>query len=222
MATLDDFRRTNKGGSNDGIYAEFFVAARQNHAKSKETGRPYYEDKEMVKIIIAGDNKTEVLEEVNDGHRARFARQYEAFKQKTDQISANGTPLSQWPVMTPALVNNFAGVGIYTVEQLSQMTDSSLQAAGMGAREWKKRAEAFLEQAKDGAVVQKLAAENEALRNELAGLRRQNDALAERLEKALEEREEDAPASKRPRRPKSDLSVDQGQAFTAPQMPTVL
>jgi hypothetical protein len=226
MPDLDQFRRTNKGGENDGVYAEFFVAAKQNQHLSLKAGRPIFEDKEMVRIVLSSDNKTELVREALPRDKARFERQYEAFKRKTDQISANGTPLSQWPVMTPALVSNFAVAGIYTVEQLAQMSDSGIQAAGMGAREWSGRAKSYLDRAESGSEALRLVHENERLVAENESLRRQMDALARRLENVLDSEGEAPPEPRRRGRPPKQqdafLQETQPQPMSAPAMPTVI
>lgn len=165
-----------------GIFAEFFLEPVEQSFLSREEGRPVFKDVEHVRILIAGDAKSEVVQEVTDQHKARFPQAYAAFKNNLDQIEATGTPLKHWPAMTPATIKNFAAQNIHTVEQLAAVTDAALQTLGMGARDWRERAKAFLATAKDTAAAQKLASENEALRADVDALKAQIDNLSKALE----------------------------------------
>jgi phage shock protein A len=83
--------------------------------------------------------------------------------------------------MTPALVRNFAVSNIYTVEQLASLSDNAIQAVGMGTREWKTKAQAYLDRAAEGAGASALAAENEQLKNDLAAMKQQLAAVAQQV-----------------------------------------
>lgn len=155
---------SNRG--ENGTFAEFFMDAVQNNFESEKQGRPIFEDCEFVRILIPGDTKTEMVYRVTDVYKERYPKQYEAFKRSEDQRYAVGTPLKHWPPMTPALVRNMEASNVYTVEQLADVSDTQMQHIGMGAREWRDKAKAFLSQAGDGAEVQRLVTENKRLTEE--------------------------------------------------------
>ena len=60
-------------------------------------------------------------------------------------------PLEQWPLMNKADVMMVKGLNIYTVEQLAGLGDNSL--TWLGARTWRDKAVAYLEEAKKAQVL---------------------------------------------------------------------
>jgi len=187
----------------DNIIPIFFLDAVEMTFKSEQEGRPIFEDREFVRILIAGDNKAEHVREVRADDKERWADQYARFKRglaDTEQIT--GTPLSAWPIMKPSDIRMWNSVNVYTVEQLTTLNDTALQGYGMGARETQAKAKAFLAAAKDNAEATKHVAENDRLRAENAELKRDFAELAKRLE-ALE----GAPAKRGPGRPPASAAA---------------
>jgi hypothetical protein len=156
---------------NKGIYAEFFLEPVKLGFRSEQEGRPIYEDREHVRIIIAGDNKTEVVREARDEDKERFSRAYQAFKQGAERVAQDGTPLKEWPEMTPAIIKELAHYNIYTVDALASLTDSQLQNIGPGGRVWRDKAQAFLTFAKDVSLPTRLVAESDRLKGEIERLK---------------------------------------------------
>lgn len=152
----------------------------QNEQKSAEAGRPIYEDKEYVKIVVPGDRNSVVFQPATEEHKRRFPRAYEAFKNRT-QIADQGTPLEHWPVINRGLCLTLKAAHIHTVEALAQVSDANLQQLGMGMRELRDQARAYIQHAKDNAGLHKLAAENQQLREQLAEQQRQIAELSQRV-----------------------------------------
>lgn len=207
--------RSNKGGENDGVYAEFFLDAVPLKAESEKQGRPISVDREFVRIITA-DTRTERVTEVLEKHKVRFEEAYRAFKQASQQRMDAGTPLNQWPAMTPALIRNFAAFGIFTMEQLAGLDGrQALQMAGMDAPEWSAKARAYLEQAQDASTSTRLAAENARLKGEnedlKAQIRRLSETAANARRLAREELEagddDDMPMRRGPGRPRKNPDI---------------
>lgn len=117
--------------------------------KSSQAGRPIFEDREMVEIIIPGDIRSKATEIVNDGHKERWPKEYAAFK-RGEEAPLEGTPLRDWPPLTAGRVRELAHFNILTVEQLAEVGDNHLQNLGMGARELREKAKKFLEVARTG------------------------------------------------------------------------
>lgn len=170
-------------GDDSGLYVEFSMEAVQNEEKSLAEGHPVYEEKEYITIRIAGDTKTVRKRPVQlewSGNtppdQERWPRQYQAFKNQQKQVM-EGMPLEQWPLMNKADVMMVKGLNIYTVEQLSALGDNAL--TWLGARTWRDKAVAYLAEAKKGAGVAKLQAENEQLKMQMEALKNQMDALLE-------------------------------------------
>lgn len=145
------------------VIPRFYVEAQKNNFQSQKEGRPIFDDVEMVQCIIPGDNKSMPTYAVNDDHRARWPKQYEAFKKGID-MPRHGTPLKEWPVMTPSLVAMFGAANIVTIEELAAVGDNHLQNLGMGSRSFRDKARLYLDVAKNGvAPLEKLVARIEAL-----------------------------------------------------------
>lgn len=154
-----------------------------NEAKSKEEGRPIFEDMEVVRIHMGGDRLqapvfpawAEVpggIEDEETGltrpgtYAEKYAKQYEQFK-KGERQTKSGTPVEALPFLTPAKVKELKGLNIYTAEGLAALDGQPLKTLGQGGREWKNQAQAYLDNAAGSANVTRLASENEFLKAEL-------------------------------------------------------
>lgn len=157
---------------NNGIFPRFFTKAVQNKAKSEEAGRPIFEDREWVEIIIAGDKGSIVERPVRDEDRQRWEEHYERFK-KGQESALEGTPVEQWPVLTTAQVAELKALNIFTVEALAELRDSALTNLGMGARDLQAKAQAYLSAAADSSVVQKQATKINDLERQVEFLKQQ-------------------------------------------------
>lgn len=166
-----------------GIYAEFTNDSIEMKFRSEQEGRPIFEDREFVRIIIAGDRNSEVYREATPYDKERFHEVYDRFKrgmEGRDQIT--GTPLKQWPLMKPSQIRELEGIKIFTVEHLAALSDGQKQQLGMGAHDLVASARAYLESAKDGAAAAFYAAENERLKADIETLKQQFAELASHSE----------------------------------------
>jgi hypothetical protein len=147
----------------DSAVPHFYMGTVENVARSKEEGRPIFDDKEMVRVVIPGDRLATFVGEVEDRHRDRWPDHYAAFK-RGEQRASSGTPLEYWPIMSSAKVAEMKALNIFSVEDLANLSDALLARIGMGARELRGQAQAYLENAKAGADVARLSAEIERLK----------------------------------------------------------
>lgn len=162
-------------GTDAGLYVQFYFEALKDDEASVQAGRPIYHDCEFIKIIPVGDKNTVVCEPVTDEHRFRWPQQYAAFKAQQHQPQ-EGTPLEEWPPLTKSQVLMFKAVNVHTVEQLSNVSDGNLQNLGIGARELREKAKAYIASAEGSSgtlAIQHQLAEAlkqiEGLKNQLAG-----------------------------------------------------
>lgn len=164
-------------GDDKSLFAEFSLEAIKNDVKSLEEGREIYEDKEFITIRFAGDKNTVRKTRVKPGSEwpLRFPRQWEAFKNQQIQV-CEGTPITEWPVISKSEAMELKAVNIHTVEALAAVSDSNLK--WMGARTTREKAINWLAQAKNGAGVGKLQAENQALLIQNEALKNQIEALS--------------------------------------------
>jgi len=170
----------------------FKIHTVKNEAKSKEAGRPIYDDMEVVEVRFAGDRlRTGVFPAhafcgwvVNpqDGsqeqqtYAMRWPEQYKRFKMNAQQIS-EGTPLEELPFLSNAKRMELKALSILTAEALSSLDGAELKALGLGGRELKNQAIAYLEKASGTAGVTKLAADNVALQSQIEDMRREMQEL---------------------------------------------
>ena len=80
----------------DNATPTFYMGTRENPVKTREMGRPIFDDVEMVRITIPGDRLTNFVDEVSDEHRNRWPDHYAAFK-RGELRASTGTPLEHWP-----------------------------------------------------------------------------------------------------------------------------
>lgn len=160
------------------LFVEFYDDAVEVTFKSEQEGRPVYENRTFVRIIVPGD-ATNIVETIaTQEHIKEYPRQYERYKQGASKVT-EGTPLDMWPPITKAQVKEARYFEIHTVEQLATISDSSMMRMGMGWRDLRTKAQAYLNAAKDGAVVAQQAAENKRLSDEIEALKAQIAALGD-------------------------------------------
>ncbi len=164
-------------------YPRFFLDSVEDPRASVDAGRPIFRDEERVEIIMPGNPYTRPVQRVTDDHRRRWPKEYEAFK-AGQQISAEGTPLEHWPRLKRSQVLELKALGFQTVEHVAKMDDQAIGRVGMGGRQLRDLARAFLDDAARAAEVERLAdantrkdAELDALRLQVEDLRRTLDGV---------------------------------------------
>ena len=164
--------------NSDLVHATFKIFTTKNEAKSKEAGRPIFDDMEVCEIRMAANKQTvavfpahEVAGWVDsmDGTREeqtyamKYAEQYKRFKAGEAQ-AMSGTPLEELPFLTQSKRMELKALNIYTAEALSMLDGQPLKMLGIGGRELKNQASAYLANAAGSADATKMAAEIEALK----------------------------------------------------------
>lgn len=159
-----------------------------NQRKSQEAGRPIYESIEYVRIQHPGerDCADKPLTNVPDAPR-RWPRQWTQYQASQEQIP-DGTLVTALFVTEPEIAANLRGLGIHTVEQLARTSEHALDQIGMGAREWKNRAERFLSSALDGAEFHRMQRENDELKNKIEVMGNQMAIMKNQLDRLVAER----------------------------------
>lgn len=164
-----------------------------NEGRSKELGRPFFDDMEVCRIRMSGDRLQSPafpawaeapggVEDPDTGltrtatYAKKYAKQYKAFKAGEQQVK-EGTPLEALPFLTPAKVKELKAVNVYTAEGLASLDGSNLKTLGQGGLEWKTKAKAYLENAAGSAHATKLAEENLYLKQQLEELQRERAQL---------------------------------------------
>lgn len=160
--------------SEPGVHARFLYHPKLNGLKSKEAGRPIYEDKIYIEILIAGMDKQTVVRPVQERDKTRFAAEWAAFE-RGEESRRTGTPIAEWPRMmqTPAMVKMLEAINIHTVEDVAHLSDEFIPKLGMGGYKMREEAQRFIASASVGAregELEDLRAKNTALEDRLAAL----------------------------------------------------
>lgn len=164
---------------NPGVYPRFYVEAVLNPVATEREGRQIFSDVETVEIIIPGSSQyTKHKERVNNEHRARWPKEYEAFKRGIE-LAPDGTPLEEWPILAASQRAELKAMGLLTVEHVRDMNDHVIQRIKMGGRKLKEAAEIFLDDAARIAATTRLAADNDRKDAEIAVLRRQIEEMGQ-------------------------------------------
>jgi hypothetical protein len=175
-------------GDDSGLFAEFRTEAVQNLAKTRDEGRPIFEDTPFITIHFPGDKTKRIdrpvkLDDDVDGPSDlnRFPKQWARFKANEEQ-AADGLPVQQWPVLSKSQALELKAMGIHTVEQMAALPETGLN--WLGARELREQAKAWLDKAGAHAAEARLVAENGQLKEQLAALSHQMQELSAAVKKA--------------------------------------
>lgn len=132
---------------------KFYLHPKKNMAKSKEQGRPIFDEVEYVSIK-AGAGASGVARPARDMDRERFPRHYKAFQDK-EEMPLQGTPLKEWSYIPRSQVEELKHFDIFTVEQLANAADVNIQRM-MGGMTLKQAAQVFLADTGNSEQARKL------------------------------------------------------------------
>jgi len=145
-------------------------------------GRKTYRMEERVKIIMPGNGLAIPVLKVTDEHRERWPREYEAFKQGLEP-DLNGTPLEEWAILNKAQVLELKAMNIRTIEDVAGLPDTAIQRIGRGGYALRERAQAYVDDAKEGELLTKANARADLLEEKVAVLSRQVEEMGEMLDR---------------------------------------
>ena len=149
-----------------------YAVIRQPGSKDsiEKAAEPWLED--VSRRVMQGKYPAEWLE--------HFRKQYAAFKQG-QEVPELGLSVREWPSLSKAQAANLLAAGVRTVEDCAAMNEPTMHRVGMGARELKNKAVAYLETREQNKAAERIA----ALQAEVANRDTTIDSLTKRLE-ALE------------------------------------
>jgi hypothetical protein len=125
------------------LIVTFMPRVVRNNFKSIAVGRPVHDTFDFIQIIVPGDRLRVVEREASDYDKSRFAAKWALYKAgKKEEVT--GTLLSSWGVMAPNIAADYFAMNVKTVEQLAEADELLITNLGMGARDWKQRAQAYL------------------------------------------------------------------------------
>ena len=168
-------------GADSRLAVQFYKKSMKQEDASAEAGRPIFKEFDFVRIMIPGDNLTEIDTYAQESHKQRFPRQWAHYQ---NQVAGHediiGTPIDQWPQVTRSQADELRGLKFHTVESIADCSDQQLQrigmVAGMSPFNFRLKAKAFLNLASDSAEVAQREAELQALRQENDKIKAETDA----------------------------------------------
>lgn len=164
------------------VHVEFFEDTKLNKKRSAEENRPIHDRVEKIRIRYVGDPKTVLVAPADsrsvriDGdwptYAERFPKHYEAFKEGR-KYHGEGTPLAELGFLDIAKRRELAALNIHTAEDLASLDGKELKRLGMNGRTLKNQAQAYIDNARGGAEVSKLAAQNTELQDQLEMIKKE-------------------------------------------------
>lgn len=114
------------------LSVQFYSKPVQNEFESEKQQRPIFTPFDFVKIMTPGDKLNIIDTFVREDHKARFPLQWQAYKNRGDaNTHMIGTPINEWPRITPSQALELNGLKFFTVEAIASASDAQLQGIGM-------------------------------------------------------------------------------------------
>jgi hypothetical protein len=195
-------------GADARLAVQFYKKSVKQDIASDEAGRPIFKEFDFVRIMIPGDNLTEIDTYAQESHKSRFPRQWAHYQnQMSSHEDVIGTPLDQWPQVTRSQAEELRGLKFHTVESIADCSDQQLQrigmVAGMSPHNFRLKAKAFLNLANNSAEVAQREAELQALKQENAKIKEETDAklaaMQEQMSALLAAVAEKTPKTRKPK-----------------------
>jgi hypothetical protein len=165
----------------------FFTEPVEQTYLSAAEGRPVFKDVHYVGITNPGSRDEVVLV----AEKKAKANEYIAWAFKkwlaTQEQVVDGTPVETVPFLSKAVVLELKAINIHTLESLAEAPEPALQRM-MGLRDLKKKAAAYMEAAKDSAVVTKMQHELSQRDNEIASLKASMAQMSARFDEMQKEK----------------------------------
>lgn len=178
-------------GADSRLAVQFYNRAVKNEDKSAEAGRPIFEDKIYIKIVVPGDNLSEIDRPMYNEDKGRFPKHWYDFQNRHgDDEVVTGTPLEEWALLTKGQAEELKGLKFRTVESIANCADVQLQRigmiAGMSPHSFRDKAKAFLNIAQTSADSEKREAEIQALKEANEQVKAEADAKLAKMQEQLE------------------------------------
>lgn len=200
---LQDANWTNELNRTSGAAMPVLFYTRQvpNEFKSKQEGRPMFDDKVFLKKLIPGDSTFTYDQPMRPGEDEQYPTEWARFQQKRS-IESSGTPLALWPELTEGQRAEFRALNIFTIEQFANLPDSVGHKI-MGLNHLRQQAKNFLSASRNAADNSR----HEEMRGQIEQMRQENERLRSMVE-SIARRSASGPA-KRGRPAKVKVQTEQ-------------
>lgn len=157
----------------------FFSKAKLMPFQSKEAGRQIWSNVDMVRVQQPGEKDPIVLE-AHDGHKQRWRKEWEAYQAGRKAVP-EGTPLTVlFPEGNEAGVLILNALGIYTIEQMAEVSDSVLGNIPFGG-EMKLRAGKYVTAINGAQGFNKVQAELDKAKMQTSEMERRMEEMQDQM-----------------------------------------
>jgi hypothetical protein len=124
------------------------------------------EEHDFIKINVPGDKSFNIDTGADDEYKARFRRQWEAYKGLKNIV---GTPLDEWDELNESLANELKYQGFRYIEQIASAPDSAFSRI-MGGQQLREKAKTFINRGKVNSetIIAKQAEQIAQLQEQMA------------------------------------------------------
>lgn len=177
--------------ADDGSALRFFYDSDKNNHLSEKEGRPIYDKVLYVEVISPGSRESapvlELIREFSpeaelpprrrENIIARYKRPLDAWLSNEISQDLIGTPIQEWNSIDVSMRSTLKELGIHTVDALAVLSDEKLRVLGMGGRNLRDRAKAYLDRSLGSKQLETLSSENTSLKEENERLQASVDSL---------------------------------------------
>lgn len=158
--------------SDNRVNVNFYTRSVQNPEKSREQGKPWFENQIYVRIQPAGERLNIIDRPVYNNDKQMYPAQWRQFTLNQTQVP-EGTPVELLFPNFPAIADTLKGAGVWTIQQLAELSGNGLDGLGMGGQEFVNKAQRYLQQAKDGSEMVRLQQDLDRAKSDNKSLKRQ-------------------------------------------------
>ena len=173
----------HSGPSDDRLIVGFYKKSIQNAAKSREEGKPVYQDQDFVKIQHPGETLNIVDRPARPDDAQRWPRQWHQFINSVEQ-KPDGIPIDLLFPDKPTISRTLRGYNIHTVEQLANLSSEGISRVGLGCQEWVNAAARYVERAEKGVSHHKFEAALAEKDTQIRAMQRQLADLTAMIQQA--------------------------------------
>ena len=180
-------------GADGRLAIKFYKHTEKDEMATISEGRPMFREVDYIKIMVPGDSLSEIDRPVLESDKTRFPTPWANYLNRINLDGKfEGTPLSEWPLISRSQAEQLRALRFYTVEAIASASDQQIMnigmAAGMSPYTFRDKAKHFIDSAKTSADFDKrqeeldqLRAENDRIKAEtdakMAELRAENEAM---------------------------------------------
>lgn len=148
------------------FYAENIPVKNESHAPLDRDGQPIMNGprpRDMIRIQGLADTQSVICRIATPRDQKAHPLEWAAYKNGTDDISVDGTPLSDLPGISNMHCQHMVALGVMTVEQAADLPEQALQTMGLMGQSIHIKAKAWLARRDETAPQMKLAEDNALL-----------------------------------------------------------